>query len=100
MRPDFGVDGVLVVTVELFSWQAAVRRVLLDVVLDLVELLASVVHRDFFCASCGEGGGGVDGGGAGTLFASMPHTPQEHRRQGQNPERCHYGNQQWHQVVY
>lgn len=100
MRPDFGVDGVLVVTVVLFSWQAAVRRVLLDVVLDLVELLTSVVHRVFFRGSCGERGGGVDRGGAGALFASMAHTPQEHRRQGQNPDRRHNGNQQWHQVVY
>lgn len=100
MRPDFGVDAVLVVAVELFSRQAAVGRVLLDVVLDLVELFAGVVYCVVFCASHGVGGGRVDGGGAGALFASMPHTPQEHRRQGQNPDRRHDGNQQWHQVVY
>lgn len=100
MRSDFGVDGVLVVAEQLFSRQAAVGCVLLDVVLDLVELLAGVVHRVVFCASRGVGGGGVDGGGGGALFASMPHAPQKHRSQHQNPDRRHYGHQQWHQVVY
>ncbi len=100
MRPDFGIDAVLFVAVQLFSRQAAVGRVLLDVVLDLVELLAGVVHCVVFCASRGVGGGGVDGGGAGALFASMPHAPQEHRRKRKNPDRHHYGHQQWHQVVY
>lgn len=30
----------------------------------------------------------------------MSHAPQEHRCQRQNPNCRHYGNQQWHQVVY
>lgn len=99
MRPDFGVDRVFVVAM-FFTGQAAVGRVLFDVVLDLVELLTGVVHRVVLRGSRGEAGSGVDGRGAGTLFTPMSHAPQEHRRQRQNPDCRHYGNQQRHQVVY
>lgn len=99
MRPDFGIDRVFVVAV-FFTGKAAVGRVLLYVVLDLIELLTSVVHRVVLRGSHGEGGSGVDRRWAGTLFTPMSHAPQEHRCQRQNPDCRHYGNQQWHQVVY
>lgn len=76
MRPDFGVDCVFVVTMQFFSWQAAVGGVFLDVVLDLIEMLAGVVRRVLFRR--GEGAGGVYGGGAGALLATMADAPQEH----------------------
>lgn len=99
MLLDFGFDLVFVIAV-FFTGQAAIGRVLLDVVLDLIELLTSVVHRVVLRGSRGEGGSWVDGRGAGTLFTPMSHAPQEHWCQCQNPDCRHYGDQQWHQIVY
>lgn len=64
LRPDFGVDRVFVVAVVFLTRKAAVGRVLLDVVLDLIEMLTSVVYRVVLRGSHGEGGSGIDWRGA------------------------------------